>query len=173
MLNPDLDSLETKYFAVLPDLTYKEIRSLEKLNFSPLFLVKKENKGKTKSLYNDDFFAHSKYTFYNPDLSLFVLEINNWVLVNINELKSRNREVIFEISDPNGEIRGLSSLRDLTDNIWSTYFQLDGICKISAFINKMAKFKSWDFFDIKSENKKLKKRISKLKLEIEELKKNQ
>ena len=86
MLNAIIDSLETKYFAVINDLTFKEVRSLEdafKIRPFPYFAVKKENIGQTKSLFEDKFFSHSKYTLYDKDLNTFQINESNWRLIGI------------------------------------------------------------------------------------------
>ena len=79
MLNSIIDSLETKYFAVFDDLNYVEISSLDsssKIRPTPFFVVEKKNIGKTISLFNEKFFAHSNYRFYDLNLNEFILFIH-------------------------------------------------------------------------------------------------
>jgi hypothetical protein len=172
MLNSIIDSLETKIYAVYDDLTYKEVNSIE-TGFNsrpkPYFVLRKQNKGKTKSLFNDDFFAHSQYTFYDKTLKTTTINISNWVLLGVNEPENRSREVLYSISDPLGEIRHISNLL-LNKNNWSEYFQIDGVCRIIKLIREISKYPDWSYYDLMKENESLKTTIKELTSEISTLK---
>jgi hypothetical protein len=62
------------------------------------------NIGRTKSLFNDDFFAHSRYLLYDSQLKIFQIEDSGWKLINIEEPQDRSRELYYYISDPTGEM---------------------------------------------------------------------
>ena len=180
MLNSIIDSLETKIYAVYNDLTYKEIISIEKgfaTRPKPFFIVLKENKGKTISLFNDDFFSHSRYTFYNSNLEPTTINVEDWVLLKAYEPKNRSREVFYSISDPLGEIREISNL-ELNKNDWTEYFQINGICNIIKLVREISKFPDWSYYDLMRENEELKlttnellDKIKMLKEKIKELEK--
>ena len=171
MINSIFDSLETKIYAVYDNLTYKVVKSIENGYNSrpkPFFVVTKKNKGKTKSLYNDEFFAHSQYTFYDNKLKQTTINISDWVLVKVYEPENRSREVFFSISDPLGEIRDISNL-SLNSGVWSEYFQIDGVCKILELIRAISKYPDWTYYDLAKENESLKETIKKLALNIRTL----
>jgi len=172
MLDSIIDSLETKIYAVYDDLTYKEVNSIE-TGFNsrpkPYFIILKQNKGRTKSLFNDDFFAHSQYTFYDKSLKPITINISDWVLLGVNEPENRRREVLYTISDPLGEIRVISNL-SLNRNNWSEYFQIDGICRIIKLIREISKYPDWSYYDLMNENESLKMTIKELTSEISTLK---
>ena len=54
MLNPIIDSLESKVYVIFRDLSYKEVDSLGKGQIArpkPILIVLKVNKGRTGSLF--------------------------------------------------------------------------------------------------------------------------
>tara|TARA_B110001469_G_C9448886_1_gene226887 strand:+ start:75 stop:626 length:552 start_codon:yes stop_codon:yes gene_type:complete len=171
MLNNIIDSLETKIYAVYDNLEYKEVNSIENGYNSkpkPFFVVEKKNKGKTTSLFNSEFFAHSQYTFYNKNIKQTTINISDWLLLKVFEPRNRSREVFYSISDPLGEIREISNL-SLNPNNWSKYFQIDGVCKIIELIREISKCPDWSYYDLAKENESLKETIEKLSINIEKL----
>ena len=171
MLNSIIDSLESKIYAVFDNLSYKEVDSIESGYNSrpkPFFVVTKKNKGKTKSLFNNDFFAHSQYTFYDKNINQITINISDWVLLKVYEPENRSREVLYSISDPLGEIRDISNL-SLYNDYWSKCFQIDGICKIIELIREISKYPDWSYYDLAKENESLKKTIEKLSINIKTL----
>ena len=172
MLNSIIDSLETKIYAVDDELTYKEVKTIESGFNSrpkPFFVVVKKNKGKTRSLFNDDFFAHSQYTFYDNILKEATINISDWVLIKVFEPENRSRAVFYSISDPLGEIRKISNL-SLNKNDWSEYFQIEGICRIITLLREIYKYPDWSYYDLMTENELMKKTIASLTIEINLLK---
>jgi hypothetical protein len=171
MLNSVIDSLETKLYAVHDDLTYREVDSLEngfKARPTPYFAILKENVGRTESLFNGDFFAHSKYTFYDAALNQTKIIISDWSLLKVIESRTRNREVIYSISDPEGEIRDITNLT-LNKGDWSAYFQIDGICKIVKMLREISIYPNWTYYDLKKENDISRLKIDELNLKVKEL----
>ena len=172
MLNSIIDSLETKIYAIYDDLTYKEVITIESGFNSrpkPLFVVVKKNKGKTESLFNDKFFAHSQYTFYDNTLKEISINISDWVLLKVFEPENRSREVFYSISDPLGEIREISNLF-LNKNDWTEYFQINGICRIIKLLREISKYPDWSYYDLMKENEFMKETIINLTKEINSLK---
>lgn len=174
MLNSIIDSLETKYFAVFDDLNYVEISSLDsssKIRPTPFFVVEKKNIGKTISLFNEKFFAHSNYRFYDLNLNEFIFIESGWQLRNVIETMDRSRSVIYQISDPTGEMRNISNLM-LNPQSWSEYFQIEGICKIILFIRDLTRYPDWNYYDLANMNKELDKENKELKMKIQNLENN-
>lgn len=172
MLNSIIDSIEKKVYSVYDDLTYKEVNTIEggfNSRPKPFFVVLKNNKGKTKSLFNDEFFAHSEYTFYDNTLKQTTVNISDWVLLKVFEPENRSREVFYSISDPLGEVRDISNL-SLNKNNWGEYFQIDGICRIIKLLREISKYPDWSYYDLMKENELLKKTIENLSTEISSLK---
>ncbi len=165
-MNPKIENREECYYAILKDLTFKEVRSLKEgfnVKSSPLFAVKVEFKGKTKSYYDESYFIHSKYTFYDNDLKIFYLTESGWSLEDINEpLDNRKGLVIYKISDPIGEIRSISNYA-LNKNSPHEYSHLKGICKIISYIRELTKHPDWSHSELKAENDLLKAKIIELK----------
>ncbi len=169
MLNPIVDSLESKVYVVFKDLSYKEVTTLKKgkkARPKPILIVLKENKGQTQSFYKG-FFAHSKYTIHDCSLNEINIEESGWILLNVNELEERKRKVIYEISDPTGEVREISNL-DLHPS-WPEYFQIEGICKIVKYLRKISVYPDWTYCDLKVENEKLKFRVEELESQLKKL----
>ena len=171
MIDEIIDSLDTKMYAVDHDMAYKEITSIEH-GFSgspkPFILVMKENKGKTKSLFNDQYFAHSKYTFFDTTLAETTVKMSDWTLVQVFEPEVRRREAIYTISDPKGKILEISnSSFSIEDAIRNENFQIGGICNILKFLKKLSSYPDWTFFEVMKENQELKATLKKLDHEIE------
>jgi len=155
------------------DFTFKKIAGLElafKFEPKPLFAVKKENKGSTKSLFNEQYFAHSNYLFFDEKFKPFKYSKNNWELININEPETRNRLVFYEISDPKGEVKEISNLSLNSEN-WSEYFQIQGICNLMKLIEELSKYSDWSYFELIKRNLLLKRENCKLLSVINELEK--
>ncbi|WP_375560661.1 hypothetical protein ACE193_23705 [Bernardetia sp. OM2101] len=151
MVHAELDYLETKYYAIFENMEYVEIDNIEAAFKQPkkaIFAVKKQNYGTTKSHYNDNFFAHSEYTFYKNDLNEYKVKKSDWVLLNIRESQTRGRETFYKISDPNGVIRHLpnyvlmKSVGSRTD-----YFQIKGIVLIMKKLEELSIYSNWRDYD--------------------------
>ncbi len=171
MLHPEIDKLETEFFAIMQDLSSKEIADvniLNKIRPNPIFIVKKENKGKTKSLFSDEFFAHSRYTLLDTNLRDYSFSESNWRLLSIFEPIDRSRKVVYRIADPNGEAREISNL-DFNSMNWTEYFQIDGICKIIKYMRQLSHYPDWTYFDLIKENDTLKEENRYLNAKIKKL----
>ena len=172
-LNSTIDTSETEFFSIMDDFSYKKIAGLElafKFEPKPQFAVKKENKGSTKSLFNEQYFAHSKYTFFDENLKPYKFCKNNWELININELETRNRFVLYEISDSKGVVKEISNL-SLNSEDWSEYFQIQGICNIMKLIEELSKYPDWSYYELIKSNLLFKRENQKLLSIINELEK--
>lgn len=67
-MKTDIDSLETKFFVISEDLNYKEVSNLDdatNVRPKPYLIVRKDIIGKTKSIYDNGHYAHSRYIFFN------------------------------------------------------------------------------------------------------------
>ncbi len=172
-LHPIIDTLETEYFSIMVDFSFKKIAGLElafNSNPKPLLAVKKENKGSTKSLFNEEYFAHSKYSFFDEKFQPYKFCENNWELISINELETRDRIVFYEISDPKGEVKEISNLCLNSEN-WSEYFQIQGICNIMKLILELSNYPDWSYYELLKNNLVLKRENRKLLSIINELEK--
>lgn len=169
-----MDYLETKYFAVNEDFSFIEVTSVENgfaaILPQPFIVIMKENKGRTKSIFNDEFFAHSKYTFFDNTIKQTTVTFSNWKLTSVNEQQNRSREVLYYISDPLGKVRKFSNLV-LNSDDWFEYFQIGGICKILKMIKEISIYHDWTSYDLKNENEALKLMIKDLNLRIDNLNK--
>jgi hypothetical protein len=172
MANRNLESLETEIYAIADNLKFKRAVSIENAFNSrptPILVVRKEYKGQTKSLFNDDYFIHSKYTFYDETLDVSTMNISDWVLLKATEPQNRSREMLYSIADPLGEVRNLSNI-DLNPNNKYEYFHIEGVCKIIELLRNISKYPDWSYYDLMEENILLKKRIEILEKERDEQK---
>lgn len=173
-LNSTIDTLETEIFSIMSDFSFKKVAGLElAFNFEPkpLFAIKKENKSSTKSLFNEEYFAHSEYSFFDEELKPYKFCKNNWELININEPETRNRLVFYQISDSKGKVKEISNLSLNSEN-WSEYFQIQGICNILKIIEELSDYPDWSYFELIKRNLELKQENRKLLSKINELEKN-
>lgn len=151
MINIQLDRLETIYYAVFENLEYSETANFN-IAFeqipNPIFVVEKKVFAQTKSHYNDDFFAHSKYKFYKNSTEEYVIQECNWVLLNIREPQTRKRETFYKIADPNGVVRHLSNykLRNIL-GVKGEYIQINGIIHTIKFLEKLSSYSDWKSYD--------------------------
>ena len=156
MLNERIDSLETKIYVVEPDLSFSEIPSLTDIpweRMSPLLVIRKSNKGYTKSLFNDQFFAHSKYEQFNTKGQPTFYSEKGWQLRDIIEREDRSRGSSFAIADPTGVARRFYNLE--LDSNWSVYFQMEGIINSIKLLREFTSFSSWSHYDLFLANQKL------------------
>ncbi|GDX53315.1 hypothetical protein LBMAG27_23620 [Bacteroidota bacterium] len=167
-----VDDIEDSFYAIYSDLTFKEVRSLEEafnMRPYPIFVVKKVYKGKTKSFYNDDYFNHFYYSFYNNELREHNWNESGWTIVDIDEpINCRTSVVWYKISDPNGEIKSISN-HQLDKIHLNNYFGIKGICNLISYLRNLAKYPNWTCFGIVTENLKLIAENEKLKIKIKEL----
>tara|TARA_B100001059_G_C17579166_1_gene448997 strand:+ start:145 stop:690 length:546 start_codon:yes stop_codon:yes gene_type:complete len=174
MYNKLLDSFDSKTFAIYADYSSKEILDVESAfnsNNIPLFCVLKENSGKTKSHFNDDYFVHSRYTFVDKNSTETHININNWKLLKVSEPVGRHRISLYKVSDPLGEIREISNL-DLNKSIWTEYFLIEGLCNFLKYLSQISKYPDWTYYDLNKKNEILTDEIDKLKQEVISLKEN-
>lgn len=172
-LHSAIDTLETEYFSIMDDLSFKRVAGLElafKFMPKPLFAVKKENKGSSKSKFNNEYFAHSKYSFYDENLNPYKVFKKGWELININEPEIRDRLVFYEISDPKGDVKEISN-KSLNAANWSEYFQIEGICNIIRLLEELSNYPDWSYFELIKRNLELKRENNRLLVKINELEK--
>ncbi|WP_375560662.1 hypothetical protein ACE193_23710 [Bernardetia sp. OM2101] len=143
MTHPILDTTETSYYAIFENLEYVEVIDIKtafKQKPKPIFAIRKQNCGVTRSQYNEDFYAQSSYDFYNEDEQSYSIDKSNWKLFSVVEPRGFQRNTLYEISDPNNEKRKFS-------HYWQNCFQIEGIINVIKFIQELSEYSDWKHFD--------------------------
>lgn len=149
MIHDEIDTLETRIYVIAHDLTYHVVATVEDALHQrprPLLVVVKSNNGRTQSLYNADYFAHSTYQLLRPRTTDAFYEEQGWKLLQISEPRNRSRASFATIADPTGTTKLLHN-EELAPGNWPTFFQLPGICNTLRLLRLLAAYQSWEHFE--------------------------